>query len=138
MGIKSFTEIPALYEICFLIIWLKFLINQSSSRIFQLTNIMLRKKQRNNCSCSRLHSCSLIGSFMLDDILLCFEKLHLSHTNWKSNTKQTQLHIIEKQIKQNHLTHTKEIMHIINIKDYGHTMAKSQILCSPNSNPNPK
>ena len=32
---------------------------------------------------------------------------------------------------------TKKLISVI-ITDYGHTMAKSQLLCGPNSNPNPK
>ena len=31
-----------------------------------------------------------------------------------------------------------KLKHALQSMDYGHTMAKSQILCGPNSNPNPQ
>ena len=66
VGIGSLTKIPAVYEIWYLIIRIKFLINESSSRISQLTNSMLRKTQKQLQLSQTTHSCNLIGSFMLD------------------------------------------------------------------------
>ena len=47
-----------------------------------------------------------------------------NQTKWKS--------------EQNHSKAFSRAVEIYKITDYGHRMAKSLILCGPNSNPNPK
>ena len=88
---------------------------------FSISAIMWRNVRLKNSSCI-IDRNTVVGRILV--MAVCFKNFYWNteqrHTNWYKRLVT--------------LTPTSFVLYM----DYGHTMAKSQILCGPSSNPNPK